>query len=89
MLKHCLKCGQLTDSGSYCRAHRPRQRQAQRWKKVRAQVLARDGYRCKICGAPATEVDHIQAVQDNGPDHPDNAQPLCHRHHVQKHRETR
>jgi 5-methylcytosine-specific restriction endonuclease McrA len=28
------------------------------WPATRRRILARDGYRCRRCGAPATEVHH-------------------------------
>lgn len=31
------------------------------WKHRRSQVLRRDGYVCTLCGAPATEVDHLSS----------------------------
>ena len=41
------------------------------WRKVRRQILARDGYRCQIgdttCTKHATEVDHIIPIADGGP----------------------
>lgn len=33
-----------------------------RWKSVRRQALARDGYRCRVCGQPADEVHHLTPV---------------------------
>lgn len=64
------------------------------WKRVRLAVLERDHYMCqhvradtgRICGAPATEVDHIRGSL---PGHHDddrysNLQSLCHYHHAQK-----
>jgi 5-methylcytosine-specific restriction protein A len=37
------------------------------WPATRARILARDGYRCRSCGAPATEVHHVRGrdVQDD------------------------
>ncbi len=41
-----------------------------RWRKVRAGILARDGFVCRIGGAhctrTATEVDHVVAIRDGG-----------------------
>jgi len=41
-----------------------------RWRKVRAAILERDGFVCRIGGAhctrTATEVDHIVAIRDGG-----------------------
>ena len=30
------------------------------WGRTRARILARDGYRCRSCGAPANEVHHVR-----------------------------
>lgn len=54
------------------------------WKRTRLQVLERDGYRCRICGAPANEVDHITEWSDGGTDHPSNLRTLCTPHHRAK-----
>lgn len=66
------------------------------WPKVRAKVLARDGYRCQwpmydengfymgICGAPATEVDHRQRDGVRDDDRFANLWSLCHAHHAGK-----
>ena len=49
-------------------------------KRLRFEVLDRDGYRCRVCGASAEtenirlEVDHIMPVSHGGPTEPDN---LC------------
>jgi 5-methylcytosine-specific restriction enzyme A len=32
---------------------------------------------CRICGAPATDVDHIQAAEDGGTDARENLRGLC------------
>ena len=38
------------------------------WARVRRAVLARDGYRCHICGGPgADSVDHLDPVSTHGP----------------------
>ena len=50
------------------------------WPRRRAQVLARDNYRC-FCGMPATDVDHVVP----GDDHRlSNLRSLCRAHHLQK-----
>jgi hypothetical protein len=50
-------------------------------KQVRVQVLARDNYRCKMCGCTKDEVqlevDHIIPVADGGTDELDNLATLC------------
>lgn len=43
------------------------------YKKVRLQVLARDGYVCYYCGNDADTVDHIVAIKNGGdPVNPEN-----------------
>jgi 5-methylcytosine-specific restriction endonuclease McrA len=64
------------------------------WRKTKALVLARDGYRCVVCGADvsapgASRVDHIIARKDR-PDFaldPANLRTLCATHDNQAHRE--
>jgi HNH endonuclease len=53
-------------------------------RKLRFEILKRDGYRCQICGAAATDnsnvrlqVDHKRAQSNNGTNHPDNLWTLC------------
>lgn len=54
-----------------------------RWRKIRAQVLARDNYRCRFvhggleCGAPASHVHHIIARAAGGTDEPANLIAAC------------
>jgi len=58
------------------------------WPIRRVRVLRRDGYKCQAkdstghrCGAPANQVDHVEA----GDDHSDgNLQALCRWHHARK-----
>lgn len=67
------------------------------WQKLRALVLARDGYACqatlrlpnhlgpeKICGAQATHVDHMVPKHLGGTEDPGNLESLCARHHAAK-----
>jgi len=51
------------------------------WRRLRASILKRDGYRCVECGAPATEVHHIVDRALGGTDHPSNLESLCAPHH--------
>lgn len=82
-LRRCLRhCGALIRSGSYCAACRPRNGSTRDWRRLRAQILALDGYRCKKCGDPAVEVDHIRPVADGGTDYPSNLRSLCHNCHA-------
>lgn len=39
---------------------------SQKWKDLRLQILARDGYTCWICGGEANQVDHIQSRKSGG-----------------------
>lgn len=70
-------------NGSWRRRPLPRD-----WPRIRARVLARDGYRCvqvlddgRACPGTKLEVDHIR---EDGPDSMDNLQTLCHWHHAKK-----
>ena len=47
------------------------------WRALRAQVLSRDRHRCRICGKPATHVDHVRSIVSGGTDHPSNLRALC------------
>ncbi len=72
--------------GSRCREHRAthdRERKGRgiyttaRWRKLRARVL-RDEPNCRLCGQPATHVDHIIDWRKGGPTWDvHNLQPLC------------
>ncbi|MGI9097905.1 MAG: HNH endonuclease [Solirubrobacteraceae bacterium] len=50
----------------------------------RAQVLARDAYRCRFCGQAATEVDHIVPSVDGGTNHVRGLRSLCHACHAKR-----
>lgn len=58
------------------------------WRALRRFVIARDGNRCRSCGADGTttqlDLDHIVNVREDGTDDPDNAQLLCHPCHKPK-----
>lgn len=67
--------------------HSKRVTATRRWQVVRMQILERDGFRCKECGARGRlEVDHIKPVRSN-PElafcH-DNLQALCGPCHTKK-----
>ena len=83
-LKPCLVCGRATQ-GSRCAAHTLRNGSTRSWRKLRGQILRLDAYRCRMCGQPATEVDHILALADSGTDHPSNLRSLCRAHHAERH----
>ena len=60
-----------------------------KWRKLREQVLIRDGYLCVMCAAnnrhvQASDVDHIKRKADGGTDGLDNLQSLCKRCHRAK-----
>jgi len=52
------------------------------WSRIRTRVLAEEP-RC-VCGASATEVDHIVALALGGTHDRRNLRGLCHRCHVEK-----
>ena len=62
-------------------------RNSQRWRAVRCEVLERDNRICQGCGAQLgfAEVDHIKPVSQGGAEFdPDNLQTLCRRCHIRK-----
>lgn len=62
------------------------------WKTTRLRILKRDRWACQwrdsrflpICGARATDVDHIVAEANGGTDDDTNLQSLCPDHHKRK-----
>lgn len=54
-----------------------------KWRKLRAWILSGEPL-CRVCGAPATDVDHITPKARGGTDDVDNLQPLCHECHSRK-----
>jgi len=87
-LRPCIVCG-TTTSGSRCAEHTLRNGSSRSWRRIRAQILALDGHRCRICGEPASEVDHIRPLADGGTDHPSNLRGLCATHHAERHAQHR
>jgi 5-methylcytosine-specific restriction endonuclease McrA len=91
IVRPCLDCHRLIATGSRCRPcanARQRAYDASRggpaargyghaWRKVRAQILARDRYRCAYCGGPAGSVDHVLSKVDGGSDDPSNLVASC------------
>jgi 5-methylcytosine-specific restriction protein A len=62
--------------------------QSKGWKIQRTLAMVRDHYVCCICGAPATEVDHIQSIESGGSKLAlDNLQSLCRACHSRKTRD--
>lgn len=55
----------------------------QKWRRIRAAFLKKYSA-CAVCGAEATEVDHITPLKDGGTNEWSNLQPLCKSHHSQK-----
>lgn len=57
-------------------------------KAKRYKILARDGFKCVLCGATAKddmlEVDHIIAITDGGNDNDDNLRCLCNQCNIGK-----
>ena len=54
----------------------------QAWRKLRQQVMERDGYLCQVCKqqgrlTEATAVDHIKNKASGGTDDLDNLQAIC------------
>jgi 5-methylcytosine-specific restriction endonuclease McrA len=84
-MNRCLDCAQLTNASRCpaCERRHEVRRSARRgpsgWARQRASqlVIARDGGRCQLCGAPATEVDHRIRLADGGSDASDNKRALC------------
>ncbi len=64
---------------------------SKQWKKVRAQVLARDKYLCVFCGKPGDTVDHIVELDEKNVDNPfiaiglGNLRTLCRTCHERRH----
>lgn len=58
------------------------------WKRRRAEVLLEEPT-CRVCGAPATEVDHIHARVLGGTDDRHNLRAICSDCHARKSRRDR
>ena len=85
--KPCLYpfCPNLVSTGRFCPVHQydnTKYRNSKEWKALRAQVLAEEP-RCRMCGAPSTDVDHIVPVPQGSEDR-GNLQGLCHACHSSK-----
>lgn len=56
------------------------------WLAIRKAVLARDGHRCRCCGArDQVDVHHRQFRSRGGADTPANLLALCREHHADLH----
>ena len=59
-------------------AHADRMYSTARWRRLRLQILARDGWRCHWCKGPANQVDHIKPLVEGGqPYAPNNLVAAC------------
>jgi len=95
-LRRCLTCRRLTRNGSYCELHarKPPSPSSRSWHqpgaaRVRAQVRARDGHRCTVCGTTEDlKVHHLIDAADGGPLEPWNLTTLCGVCHRDAHRKT-
>lgn len=56
------------------------------WQRIRARILARDGYRCRYCGGVAQVVDHVLCRAHGGSDDDGNLVACCKRCNEQKRR---
>ena len=74
VLKLCLACGAISTGPT---APHRRHGSTRHWRALRAEVIIRDGRRCQLCGAPATDVDHVIPVSQGGADDPTNLRALC------------
>ena len=54
------------------------------WRGLRREVLQRDPYCTRGCGAPSTNVDHVVSRRNGGTDTLDNLIGLCATHHSMK-----
>lgn len=93
MTKPCLRCGQLTPTGSYCQQHKPQQGGSHHIRgsggkraTFRRRTLAITGGQCAVQGCQ-TPTDRVQAhhvvplARGGDPDGPGIGIPLCHHHH--------
>lgn len=76
---HSRQAGKTTTERGY----------GQAWRKLRQQVMARDGYLCQVCKrqgrlTEAQAVDHIINKASGGTDELTNLQAICHACHKAK-----
>ena len=78
-MTRCLLCHRITSEPSYCKRCIPAANGMRPgWKRTRAAVLSRDGYRCVQCGATANlDVDHITPRSQGGTDSMTNLRTMC------------
>jgi 5-methylcytosine-specific restriction endonuclease McrA len=83
------RCPGMAWVGSRCSAHSSRTRgwpgtpMPPGWPRLRAQVLAEEPD-CRVCGRPATTVDHVLARRFGGSNDRTNLRSLCARHAHEK-----
>ncbi len=77
MLRPCLGCGRLIESGSRCDRCQLRRPRGKHWQATREVVFARHGRVCVHCGDPASDVDHLIPIADGGTDELANLRPAC------------
>jgi 5-methylcytosine-specific restriction endonuclease McrA len=70
LLKSCAVCGAVSDQAR-CPAHRYTRARSSRTHAQRRRVLARDGYRCQLCGrylsgGADSHIDHIRPLSKGG-----------------------
>lgn len=89
-LKPCMVCG-IPTQGSRCPKHTYRNGSTRAWRKLRSQILIRDGHRCthtengKRCiNATNLHVDHIVPLAHGGTNTRDNLTTLCETHNLEK-----
>lgn len=74
-------CPAIVRVGNRCPAHQAaghnRHGSTRAWRKLRAEVLERDGWTCRYCGGVATHADHVVARANGGPDSPANLVGSC------------
>jgi len=68
-----------------CPEHPPRRGSTRAWRRLRAAVLQRDGWRCIVCGAMASQVDHVVPRELGGRDERGNLRSICDRCHDERH----
>lgn len=89
---NCSDGGIAVPGKSRCKAHggrawqrtdpRSKHRYGSDWELRRARVL-REEPNCRLCGAQATDVDHVRAHADGGSDDRSNLRALCRKCHKQ------